>query len=73
MGAALMPHALQVKKETDILTAVAHPNIVALYECIVMHGRMHFVMELCRGGDLFEVPVTAITARLCPWSPQTLP
>jgi 5'-AMP-activated protein kinase catalytic alpha subunit len=45
-----------VEKEMAILRMVTHPNVVALYECIVMHGRMHFVMELCRGGDLFEVP-----------------
>ncbi|KAJ4978043.1 hypothetical protein NE237_008823 [Protea cynaroides] len=38
--------------EIDILQKVEHPNIIRLYNIIKGPGRIHLVLEYCRGGDL---------------------
>ena len=31
-----------------------HPNVVKLYETFEEENKLHLVLELCEGGDLFE-------------------
>lgn len=43
-----------LKHEIDALRNVDHPNIVRLYEIYEDSKYVHFVMDLCTGGDLME-------------------
>jgi len=56
-----------VVTERDILSACNHPNIVKLYYTFRSETSLHYVLELCPGGDLlhyirktksFSLPVT---------------
>ncbi|XP_062216092.1 serine/threonine-protein kinase ATG1c-like isoform X2 [Phragmites australis] len=38
--------------EVDILRRICHPNIIALHDSIKDHGKIYFILEYCRGGDL---------------------
>ncbi|KAL1804728.1 hypothetical protein ACET3Z_027796 [Daucus carota] len=38
--------------EIDILRNVNHPNIIRLYDMIQEPGKIHIVLEYCKGGDL---------------------
>ncbi|XP_024965466.1 serine/threonine-protein kinase ATG1c-like isoform X2 [Cynara cardunculus var. scolymus] len=38
--------------EIDILRNVNHPNIIRLHEMIKEPGKIHLVLEYCKGGDL---------------------
>ncbi|OVA15566.1 Protein kinase domain [Macleaya cordata] len=38
--------------EIVILKKINHPNIIRLHEIIEVHGRIHLILEYCRGGDL---------------------
>ncbi|XAR50897.1 Non-specific serine/threonine protein kinase [Bertholletia excelsa] len=38
--------------EIDILKQINHPNIIRLHDIIEETGRIHIVLEYCRGGDL---------------------
>ncbi|XP_052172956.1 serine/threonine-protein kinase ATG1c-like [Diospyros lotus] len=38
--------------EIDILKQINHPNIIRLHDIIQETGRIHLVLEYCRGGDL---------------------
>lgn len=40
--------------EISILKQVDHPNIVRLFEVFEDKKYIHFVMELCEGGDLLD-------------------
>ncbi|KAK9714168.1 hypothetical protein RND81_06G076200 [Saponaria officinalis] len=39
--------------EIFILKQIIHPNIIRLLEIIEVPGKIHLVLEYCRGGDLF--------------------
>ncbi|XP_074271344.1 serine/threonine-protein kinase ATG1c isoform X2 [Silene latifolia] len=39
--------------EIFILKQIVHPNIIRLHEIIEVPGKVHLVLEYCRGGDLF--------------------
>lgn len=43
-----------LQRELEVLKTLDHPNIIKFYE--TYHDKMyiHFVMEYCEGGDLFE-------------------
>lgn len=43
-----------LQRELEVLKTLDHPHIIKFYE--TYHDRMyiHFVMEYCEGGDLFE-------------------
>ncbi|KAL8140650.1 LOW QUALITY PROTEIN: hypothetical protein V2J09_006671 [Rumex salicifolius] len=41
-----------LKSEIFILKQINHPNIVKLHDIIEASGRIHLVLEYCRGGDL---------------------
>ncbi|CAI0471177.1 unnamed protein product, partial [Linum tenue] len=38
--------------EIFILKRINHPNIISLHDIIEVPGRIHIVLEYCRGGDL---------------------
>lgn len=39
--------------EIVILKQIHHPNIIRLHDIIEVPGKIHLVLEYCRGGDLF--------------------
>ncbi|KAL9247128.1 hypothetical protein vseg_020593 [Gypsophila vaccaria] len=39
--------------EIFILKQISHPNIIRLLDIIEVPGKIHLVLEYCRGGDLF--------------------
>lgn len=39
--------------EIVILKQIQHPNIIRLHDIIEVPGKIHLVLEYCRGGDLF--------------------
>ena len=42
------------KNETSIISKSDHPNIIKLYEIYESHRSFYLIMELCKGGQLFE-------------------
>ncbi|XP_075490385.1 CBL-interacting serine/threonine-protein kinase 6-like [Primulina tabacum] len=44
----------QVKREISVMKMMKHPNIVELHEVMSSKTKIYFVMELVRGGELFE-------------------
>nr|CEL73384.1 TPA: CAM kinase, CDPK family [Toxoplasma gondii VEG] len=53
-----MEHA---EDEVLLLQRLDHPNIIKVYECFEDYTYVYIVMELCRGGDLYD----AILRRMC--------
>lgn len=43
-----------LRRELEILKALDHPNIVKFYETYMDDMYIHFVMEYCEGGDLYN-------------------
>jgi len=43
-----------VRREIAILKEVDHPNIIKLHEVFEDDHKLHLVMELCTGGELFD-------------------
>lgn len=43
-----------LKSEIETLKSADHPNIVRLYEVYEDDKYLHFVMDLCTGGDLLD-------------------
>ncbi len=41
-------------REVDILKRLSHPNIIAVLDVIDTERMMFIVLELARGGELFE-------------------
>ena len=41
-------------KEINIMKEVDHPNIIKLHEAFESTKDLYVVMELCRGGELFD-------------------
>ncbi|XP_042054525.1 CBL-interacting protein kinase 2-like [Salvia splendens] len=44
----------QIKREISVMKLVRHPNVVQLYEVMATKGKIYFVMEHVRGGELFN-------------------
>ncbi|XP_026189817.1 calcium-dependent protein kinase 2 [Cyclospora cayetanensis] len=42
------------KQEISIMKSLDHPNIIKLFETFEDHKNVYLVMELCRGGELFD-------------------
>lgn len=42
------------ERERSILARSEHPHIVKMYECFEDRNSLRIVMELCRGGELYE-------------------
>ncbi|KEP61594.1 UNVERIFIED_CONTAM: calcium-dependent protein kinase [Hammondia hammondi] len=40
--------------EVLLLQRLDHPNIIKVYECFEDYAYVYIVMELCRGGDLYD-------------------
>jgi calcium-dependent protein kinase len=43
-----------LKRELQSLCAIDHPNIIKLHEIYEDEKYMHLVMDICRGGDLYD-------------------
>jgi calcium-dependent protein kinase len=41
-------------QELSLLRSLDHPNIIRFYETYEDERYIHFVMEYCSGGELFE-------------------
>ncbi|KAL3334024.1 hypothetical protein AABB24_030675 [Solanum stoloniferum] len=44
----------QIKREISVMKLVRHPNIVHLYEVMATKTKIYFIMECCKGGELFN-------------------
>jgi calcium-dependent protein kinase len=44
----------KLREEIEILRTLDHPNVLRLYESFEDGKTVYLVMELCKGGDLFE-------------------
>lgn len=45
----------RVLTERKILTTVDHPFLATMYGTIQTDSHLHFVMEYCRGGELYSL------------------
>ena len=45
---------LNLRNEVEILSQIDHPNIVKLFEIYDSKDKFYMVMELMKGGELFE-------------------
>lgn len=43
-----------LRNEIDIMKTLDHPSIIKLYDAFEDDDSVHLVMELCKGGELFE-------------------
>lgn len=43
-----------LKREIDVMKELNHPNIIKLLDVYEDEAYLHLVMELCKGGELFE-------------------
>ena len=43
-----------ITREIEIMKLVSHPNIIQLYEIFDEKSKMHLVLELVTGGELFD-------------------
>ncbi|XP_024012114.1 CBL-interacting serine/threonine-protein kinase 2 isoform X2 [Eutrema salsugineum] len=44
----------QIKREISVMRIAKHPNVVELYEVMATKSRIYFVIEYCKGGELFN-------------------
>lgn len=44
----------QIKKEIAIMKLIKHPNVVQMYETVASKSKIFIVLELVRGGELFD-------------------
>lgn len=44
----------RLQVEVDVLRAVSHPNLIKLYDVYDTKDTLYLVMQLCRGGELFD-------------------
>ncbi|CAK9144489.1 unnamed protein product [Ilex paraguariensis] len=44
----------QIKREISIMRLVRHSNVVQLYEVMASKTKIYFVIEYCKGGELFN-------------------
>jgi len=51
---AQMKNLEKFKMEIQIMKMMDHPNIIKLYENFEDHRNIYLVMELCKGGELFD-------------------
>ena len=43
-----------IKKEVMLMKMIKHPNIVSLIEVLASNSKIYLVLELIKGGDLFD-------------------
>mmetsp|Transcript_38327 Transcript_38327/g.101536 ORF Transcript_38327/g.101536 Transcript_38327/m.101536 type:complete len:499 (+) Transcript_38327:91-1587(+) len=51
---AQMKNADRFRQEIAIMKMMDHPNIIKLHETFEDHRNIYLVMELCKGGELFD-------------------
>ncbi|CAH2073761.1 unnamed protein product [Thlaspi arvense] len=44
----------QIKREISVMRIAKHPNVVELHEVMATKSRIYFVIEYCKGGELFN-------------------
>ena len=44
-----------IKKEVTLMKMIKHPNIVRLIEVLASNSKIYLVLEVIKGGDLFDV------------------
>ncbi|GKV20804.1 hypothetical protein SLEP1_g30870 [Rubroshorea leprosula] len=44
----------QIKREISVMRIAGHPHIVQLYEVMATKTKIYFIMEYCKGGELFN-------------------
>ncbi|KAJ0266217.1 CBL-interacting serine/threonine-protein kinase 2 [Hirschfeldia incana] len=44
----------QIKREISVMRIAKHPNVVSLHEVMATRSRIYFVIEYCKGGELFN-------------------
>ncbi|CAN8253171.1 unnamed protein product [Cochlearia groenlandica] len=44
----------QIKREISVMRIAKHANVVELYEVMATKTRIYFVVEYCKGGELFN-------------------
>ncbi len=44
-----------IKKEVTMMKMIKHKNIVKLKEVLASNSKIYLVLELIKGGDLFDV------------------
>lgn len=54
LGTFSEAQAAMLRQEVEILSRMDHPNVVKLYEVIEEDGKLYLLMELLKGGNLFE-------------------
>lgn len=52
-----VPDADRLQHEIHTMLAMDHPNIIKLFQSFEDHQQIYLVMELCAGGELFDVVV----------------
>jgi len=43
-----------IKREISVMRLVKHPNIIELFEVMATKGKIYFVIEYAKGGELFK-------------------
>jgi len=51
---ANLKHIAKFKQEIELMKRMDHPYIVKLYETFEDHKSIYLVLELCKGGELFD-------------------
>ena len=50
----------RLHEEMEIMRLLDHPNIVRLYETFEDEKHVYMVVEICKGGELFEYIVPSV-------------
>jgi len=53
------------ERERSILARLEHPHLVRMYECFEDKGHLWIVLELCRGGELYEAIAEKVRTGPC--------
>ncbi|MES1910277.1 MAG: hypothetical protein MHM6MM_002902 [Cercozoa sp. M6MM] len=48
------PMLQELRTEIEILRRLRHPNVVSFYDAFESETKLYLVLELCRGGELFD-------------------
>jgi len=54
----IMGEVTILRRELELLQLLDHPNIIKFYETYEDDRAFHLVLELCRGGDLFDFVIS---------------
>ncbi|PHJ21601.1 calcium-dependent protein [Cystoisospora suis] len=54
IGKAKVKNVKRFRQEIAIMKSLDHPNIIKLFETFEDHKNIYLVLELCKGGELFD-------------------